>query len=297
MHHSEQKCSHFCSEWCIVEYGTVALWDLWMRSICSWIIAQKQYKLRRSPRLHNCTWLRTACICFCSWINVQERSGNVIGYGYWLPDFWVKKCPSCWFYPSHNRSMKSADLFGLVTDYRGRVCNEFLGVVGPIKVVRWQVSSVWRLLMKDATSTWIVANCFVILIFFDHLTVVQWLMDKNEERTWSKQPIFCRRHFQINLLVWKLLWCYFNSNFNEKCSNGPIHYDDVIMSAIASQITSLTIVYSIVYSDKENIKAPRHWPLCGEFTGDRWIPRTNGKLRGKCFHLMTSSCNKKPALV
>ena len=23
---------------------------------------------------------------------------------------------------------------------------------------------------------------------------------------------------------------------------------------------------------KENIKAPRHWPLCGEFTGDQWIP-------------------------
>ena len=28
---------------------------------------------------------------------------------------------------------------------------------------------------------------------------------------------------------------------------------------------------------KENIKAPRHWPLCGEFTGDQWIPRTNGQ--------------------
>ena len=28
---------------------------------------------------------------------------------------------------------------------------------------------------------------------------------------------------------------------------------------------------------KKNIKAPRHWPLCGEFTGDRWIPRTNGQ--------------------
>ena len=25
---------------------------------------------------------------------------------------------------------------------------------------------------------------------------------------------------------------------------------------------------------KKNIKAPCHWPLCGEFTGDRWIPRT-----------------------
>ena len=28
---------------------------------------------------------------------------------------------------------------------------------------------------------------------------------------------------------------------------------------------------------KENIKAPRHWPLCGDFTGHRWIRRTNGQ--------------------
>ena len=35
---------------------------------------------------------------------------------------------------------------------------------------------------------------------------------------------------------------------------------------MASQITSLTIVYSTVYSgvDQENIKAPRHWPLWGK---------------------------------
>ena len=32
------------------------------------------------------------------------------------------------------------------------------------------------------------------------------------------------------------------------------HYDDVIMNAIASQITSLTIVYSIVYSDADQRK-------------------------------------------
>ena len=58
------------------------------------------------------------------------------------------------------------------------------------------------------------------------------------------------------------------------------HYNDVIMGAIASQITSLTIVYPTVYSgaDQRNIKAPRHWPLC-----------TNGQKRGKYFHLMTSS--------
>ena len=27
MHHSEQKCVHFCSEWCTVGYGTGAVWD------------------------------------------------------------------------------------------------------------------------------------------------------------------------------------------------------------------------------------------------------------------------------
>ena len=71
-----------------------------------------------------------------------------------------------------------------------------------------------------------------------------------------------------------------------------MHYNDVIMGAMASQITSLTIVYSTVYSGADkNMKTPRHRPLCGEFTGDRWIPRTNGQLRGKCFHLITSSCS------
>ena len=40
---------------------------------------------------------------------------------------------------------------------------------------------------------------------------------------------------------------------------------------------------------KENIKAPHHWPLWGEFTGDRWIPRTKGQWREKSLHLMTSS--------
>ena len=63
------------------------------------------------------------------------------------------------------------------------------------------------------------------------------------------------------------------------------------MGSIASQITSLTIVYS-VYSEANQRKHQSSASLafCGEFTGDRWIPRTNGQLRGKCFHLMTSSC-------
>ena len=43
------------------------------------------------------------------------------------------------------------------------------------------------------------------------------------------------------------------------------------MGMMASQITSLTIFYRGADLE-ENIKAPRHWPLCGEFTGDREFP-------------------------
>ena len=47
------------------------------------------------------------------------------------------------------------------------------------------------------------------------------------------------------------------------------------MGMMASQITSLAQPF---FSDvDQNIKAPRHWPLCGEFTGDRLIPHTKGQ--------------------
>ena len=41
------------------------------------------------------------------------------------------------------------------------------------------------------------------------------------------------------------------------------HFSDVIMGAMASQITSLTIVYSTAYSGADQMKheTPRHWPL------------------------------------
>ena len=48
---------------------------------------------------------------------------------------------------------------------------------------------------------------------------------------------------------------------------------------------------------KENIKARRHWSLCGEFTGDRWISRTKGQWHGKYFHLMTSSWSVKSGML
>ena len=64
------------------------------------------------------------------------------------------------------------------------------------------------------------------------------------------------------------------------------------MGAIASQITSLTIVYSTVYSDADQRKHQSSASLAFVWGThrDRWFPRTKGQLRGKCFHLMTSSC-------
>ena len=64
------------------------------------------------------------------------------------------------------------------------------------------------------------------------------------------------------------------------------------MTTIASQITWLTIVYSTVYSDADQRKHQSSTSLAfvSGIHRDLWIPHTKGQLRGKCFHLMTSSC-------
>ena len=72
---------------------------------------------------------------------------------------------------------------------------------------------------------------------------------------------------------------------------GNLHYIDVIMTTMASQITSLMVVYSIVYSgaDQRKHQSSASLAFVRGIHRDRWIPRTKGRLRGKCFHLMTSS--------
>ena len=69
------------------------------------------------------------------------------------------------------------------------------------------------------------------------------------------------------------------------------YYIDVIMTTMASQITSLTVVYAIVYSgaDQRKHQSSASLAFMRGIHWDRWIPHTKGQLRGKCFHLMTSS--------
>ena len=63
------------------------------------------------------------------------------------------------------------------------------------------------------------------------------------------------------------------------------------MGSMASQISSLTIVYSTVYSgaDQRRHQSSASLAIVRGIHQDRWIPSTNGQQRGKCFHLMTSS--------
>ena len=86
----------------------------------------------------------------------------------------------------------------------------------------------------------------------------------------------------------------FESALRTNCEDHPwiTHYDDGIMTTMESQITSLTVVYSTVYSDADQRKHQSSASLAFVWGihRDRWIPCTKGQLRGKCFHLMTSSC-------
>ena len=68
----------------------------------------------------------------------------------------------------------------------------------------------------------------------------------------------CARTLSIMYLPETL--CAWASHRN--CAKNPTMnttHDCLLEPSIQAQIT-------------ENIKAPRHWPLCGEFTGDQWIP-------------------------
>ena len=60
---------------------------------------------------------------------------------------------------------------------------------------------------------------------------------------------------------------------------GRGHYSDVIMSAMASQITGVSIICSTVGTDgdQRNNQSSASLAFVGEFAVDRWLPRTKGQ--------------------
>ena len=113
--------------------------------------------------------------------------------------------------------------------------------------------------------------------------------------TRSCDVFFDLRNKRLNKQSWgrwfemlsRPLWRHCKCQKCRKCvpvmTSHVTHYSDVIMIAMKSQITSVLIVCSNVVQaqNKENIKAPRHWPLRGGGGGglgwgwgwgDGWLP-------------------------
>ena len=66
---------------------------------------------------------------------------------------------------------------------------------------------------------------------------------------------FTRSTFRGFLCCWRVnVYIKITHHETKLPSLQPSHYDDVIMSQMASQITSLTIVYSTIYSDADERK-------------------------------------------
>ena len=96
---------------------------------------------------------------------------------------------------------------------------------------------------------------------------------------------------------------------------GSWHYDDVIMGAMASQITSLTIVYSTVYSDADQrkhqssaslailrgihrgpVNSPHKWPVTWKMFPFHDVIITPGNLIARSRQKFTRSRHKPPVL-
>ena len=69
------------------------------------------------------------------------------------------------------------------------------------------------------------------------------------------------------------------------------HYNDVIIKAMASQVTSITSAYSTVYSGADQRKHQSTASLTFVRGIHRWPVNSphKGPITGKCFHLRTSS--------
>ena len=67
------------------------------------------------------------------------------------------------------------------------------------------------------------------------------------------------------------VYTFINLLYNCKCSE---HNRDIIITTIRLKSpASLMFTQSFIQTQiKENIKAPRRWPLCGEFTFEPCIP-------------------------
>ena len=92
-------------------------------------------------------------------------------------------------------------------------------------------------------------------------------------------PILVRWHLYIESGPWATYVVINHIKFHSSADflnwhvEKPHHYSDVIMSAMASHINSVSSVCSTVFFRRgpRKIKDPRPWPLWGESNDDQWV--------------------------
>ena len=96
---------------------------------------------------------------------------------------------------------------------------------------------------------------------------------------------------RFHIRYWQCSACVISLSFNAFQMGSATHYNDVIMGAMASQITSLTIVYSSVYSGAEQRKHESSASLAFVPGIHRWPVNSPHQwpVTRKIFHMMTSS--------
>ena len=98
--------------------------------------------------------------------------------------------------------------------------------------------------------------------------------------TWRAEAIYFSYEF---CLIGKL-------NPSDKLQWSLYYYSNFIMSAMASQITGVSIVYSTNCSGVSQRKHQSSTSLACVRGIHRWPVTTEDQKRGKCFHVMTPSC-------
>ena len=117
---------------------------------------------------------------------------------------------------------------------------------------------------------WLSIDCFELLnirLIYNPFTEIETLLFGGNIRNWLNWKLSQNETFRCG--QWRIF------RWNDESNHQPHH---------------CLLNHSFGCRSKKTIKLRVTGHLCGEFTGDRWIPRTNGHWRGKCFRLMTSSC-------
>ena len=142
-------------------------------------------------------------------------------------------------------------------------------------------SHVWKVLLNITDL-----DCFTDLSQW-YMPVALW---PTALRGWECRKS-CSKWTEPSALLSKIYWGSYLIQHGQTCSIWPYHYSDVIVSTVASQITSLTIVYTTVYSGADQRKHQSSASLALVRGIHRWpvISPHKGPVTREIVHLMTSS--------